>query len=322
MESEQALNFKNFEIWTHELTKVYGRGNKSVKAVKGINFGMNPGIHGFLGPNGAGKTSTINMLIGAISITKGEAKIRGKEAGSVEARKLIGFLPQDPAFYDYMIGEDYLIFKAQLSGMHKKEAKEKASKLLKYFEMDAAKARKIGKYSGGEKQKIGLAASFIHNPEILILDEPTANLDPIGRGNLIKLIKELSKDMSIFVSSHVLSEIEQMCDIVTIINKGEIIITDSIKNIKNIYSKTTNLHILDTSSNEKIIQDIEKLDYISRVWIDDKEKRIYIDSEDTEKLQEIIPTLLVKNRVLLKSFYQPESSLQDIFIELMKEDDS
>jgi len=113
---------ENFEIFTHDLSKTYGRGEKAVKAVRKINLRIEPGIHGFLGPNGAGKTSTINMLVGAISISNGKAKIRGKSVGSVKTRRLIGFLPQDPAFYKRMSGIQYLIFMAQLNGIKKKRS--------------------------------------------------------------------------------------------------------------------------------------------------------------------------------------------------------
>ncbi len=118
------------EIWSHKLTKIYGRGETSVKAVNKIDISMDPGVHGFLGPNGAGKTSTINMLIGAISITEGKANVKGEVAGSVRARRIIGFLPQDPAFYDNMSGEQYLNYVGELSGLRRGKAKKKT---LEYF---------------------------------------------------------------------------------------------------------------------------------------------------------------------------------------------
>ena len=118
------------EIWTQELTKIYDRGVNSVKAVDRIDITMESGVHGFLGPNGAGKTSTINMLIGAISITEGKAKIKGLYAGSVNARKIIGFLPQNPSFYDTMTGEQYLKFVGELSGLKRRGTQEKALELM------------------------------------------------------------------------------------------------------------------------------------------------------------------------------------------------
>ena len=308
------------EIWTHKLTKIYDRGENRLKAVDRVDISMEPGVHGFLGPNGAGKTSTINMLIGAISITSGKAKIKGKEAGSIEARRLIGFLPQDPAFYSNMTGEQYLRYVGELSGLRVRVAKEKTLELLKNLELIEARDRKIKKYSEGMKQRIGIAAALIHEPELLILDEPTSNLDPIGRTNIIKDIKQLSKQISVFVSSHILSEIEQMCNIVTIINKGKILITDTIKNIKKMHSlkNAGNITILNTSLNDKIIQQLRGKEFIVNVWIDEKDNKIHIISKDIEMLQKAIPKLVIENDAILRELYQPESSLQDIFIEMME----
>ncbi|TKJ16861.1 MAG: hypothetical protein CEE43_19195, partial [Promethearchaeota archaeon Loki_b32] len=143
------------EIWTHKLTKIYGRGEESLKAVNKIDISTKSGVHGFLGPNGAGKTSTINMLIGAISITNGKARIKGEDAGSIRARRIIGFLPQDPAFYDTMTGEQYLIYIGELSGLRRHDAKYKTLELLENLELLEARDREIGKYSEGMKQRIG-----------------------------------------------------------------------------------------------------------------------------------------------------------------------
>jgi ABC-2 type transport system ATP-binding protein len=309
------------EIWTQELTKIYDRGENRVKAVDKIDIQMEPGIHGFLGPNGAGKTSTINMLIGAISITEGKAKIKGEIAGSVKARKLIGFLPQDPSFYNAMTGEQYLKFVGELSGLKRRHVKEKALELLGNLELLEARDRKIEKYSEGMKQRIGIAAALIHDPELLIMDEPTSNLDPIGRANIIKDIKNLSKKMSVFVSSHILSEVEQMCEKVTIINKGKIVLTDTIKNIKKMHSikGSQNIVILDTSSNEKIIQQLKEKEYLSNAWIDDLDNKIHLVSTDIEMLQKAIPKMIIENNIILREFHQLESSLQDIFIEIIED---
>ena len=310
------------EIWAHKLTKIYGRGEESVKAVNKIDISTKSGVHGFLGPNGAGKTSTINMLIGAISITNGNARIKGEDSGSIRARRIIGFLPQDPAFYDTMTGEQYLIYIGELSGLRRHESKYKTLELLANLELLEARDRQIGKYSEGMKQRIGIAAALIHEPELLILDEPTSNLDPIGRAHIIKNIKELSKKVSVFVSSHILSEIEQMCEIVTMINKGKIVLTDTIKNIKKMHSIKSggNIVILDTNSNEKIIQRLKGKDFITNIWMDENDNKIYMIPKDIESLQKSIPKIIIDNNVILKEFYQPETSLQDIFIEIMEDE--
>ncbi|MFW9895394.1 MAG: ATP-binding cassette domain-containing protein, partial [Candidatus Thorarchaeota archaeon] len=232
------------------------------------------------------------------------------------------FLPQDPSFYDKMTGEQYLLFVGELSGLKRKYVKEKVKELLGNLELLEARHRKIEKYSEGMKQRLGIAAALIHDPELLIMDEPTSNLDPIGRANIIKDIKELSKKMSVFVSSHILSEVEQMCEKVTIINKGKIILTDTIKNIKKIHSNkgTQNIIILDTSSNEKLIPLLKERDYITDAWIDESDNKIHMTSKDIEMLQKAIPKIIIENDVILRAFHQLESSLQDIFIDIIEDE--
>jgi len=150
---------------------------------------------------------------------------------------------------------------------------------------------------------------------VLILDEPTANLDPIGRADVVKKIKELSNRVSVFVSSHILSEIEQMCEDVTMIDNGKIVISDSISNIKK--SFISNLYILDTNMNKKFVSQLEDKKYILKARIDDIDGKIHIIPKDAEKLREILPQMLLENKAKLYSFYQPELSLQDIFMEIM-----
>lgn len=321
MKSNQQDNIEDYYIWTNKLTKVYGTGRKKILAVDGIDFSMKSGVHGFLGPNGAGKTSTINMLIGGISITEGDAFLKGKKAGTKKARKSLGFLPQEPAFYEKLSGLEYLIFLAGLNSIPKNIAKQKALNLLKFFDLIEEKDRKIKTYSMGMKQKIGLAAGLIHSPRLLILDEPTSNLDPLVRKKIIDYVRKISKDMSIFISSHVLSEVEQMCDRVTIINKGKIILTDTVQNVKKLFSSSTNLYIIDTNSNETFLSMIKGLEMITNAWIDEKEKKVYINTNDVNQFQKEIPKLIIEKELILKSFYQPESSLQDVFLEIINKDE-
>lgn len=304
------------EIFTKMLTKIYKTRSQKIIAVDHIDLNIEPGIHGFLGPNGAGKTSTVNMLMGVSSITEGEAFIRGKKAGSIVVRREIGFLPQDPVFYGNMTAHEYLLYAARLFGLSKANAKKKTKELLEYFELAEDKSKPISKLSGGMKQKVGLASILIHDPKLLILDEPTTNLDPLGRKKIIDYVRSLGKDKSIFVSSHILSEIEQMCDKVTIIDKGKIILTDTIENIKKMDSKARNLFILDTSSNSLILDELKKSEGVLKVWISEEDNKIHIIHKQKEKLQELISKLLTQNNVIIRNFYEPESSLQDIFIDL------
>ncbi len=313
----QERKFQDYEIWSHDLTKIYEKRNKAFEAVSKINLNIKPGIHGFLGPNGAGKTTTLNMLVGALSITEGEAKIRGKDAGSIEARRLIGYLPQDPILYKRKTAEQYLVYMGRLGGLNKHEAKEKAQELLHYFNLLNERNKKLKKFSGGMKQKVALAGAIIHNPKLLILDEPTTNLDPVGRSAIIEKIKELSKTMSVFISSHILSEIEEICDSITILNQGKIILTDSLANIKKMY--IGNVFVLHTNMNSTIIEKLKVKDFILNAWMDDVSGKIHIIAKDSEQLQELIKEILLDPKAKIFTFDQPELSLQQIFMRLISE---
>ena len=316
-EEPKVISSDKVEISSENLTKIYGRGVRSLVAVNEINLRVESGVHGFLGPNGAGKTTTINMLIGAISISKGKASIRDLKAGTIKSRRIIGFLPQDPAFYKTMTGLQYLMYMAQLNGLMKHEARQKINDLLVTLELVDAQNRKIGKYSGGMKQRLGIAAALVHEPEILILDEPTANLDPIGRSKIIEKIKALSHKMSVFVSSHILSEIEQMCEKVTMINKGKIIMSDTIKNIKDMYTASENEFVLDTTANNRVLMVLKNKECVSRAWIDNNDNKVRVVPSNNKEFQEIIPMIMAESNTTLKGFFQKETTLQDIFIDLM-----
>lgn len=313
---------EDYEIWTQDLTKIYNKRSKQTKAVDCINLRVEPGVHGFLGPNGAGKTTTINMLMGAISITGGEAYISGVKAGSIKARRRIGFLPQDPIFYGNMTAREYLLYAARLFGLKKRDAENKTGELLEYFDLFDEKKKILSKFSGGMKQKIGLASALIHDPKLLILDEPTTNLDPIGRKKIVEYVKKLAQDKSIFVSSHVLSEIEQMCKKVTIINNGKILLMDTIENVKKTHSLSKDIFILDTNANQTVLRVLEESDGVIKAWISEDDNKIRVIHKEEVKLQEIISNLIAREKILIKSFHQPEASLQEVFINLMKNGDA
>jgi ABC-2 type transport system ATP-binding protein len=313
---------EEYEIWTKNLTKVYDKRSKQTRAVDSINLRVEPGVHGFLGPNGAGKTTTINMLMGAISITGGEAYIRGAKAGSVQTRRIMGFLPQDPIFYGNMTAYEYLLYTARLFGLKKSDANIKIGELLEYFKLSDEKKKTISEFSGGMKQKVGLASTLVHDPKLLILDEPTTNLDPIGRKKIVEYVKKLAQDKSIFVSSHVLSEIEQMCEKVTIINNGKIVLMDTIENVKKTYSLSRDIFILDTNANQTVLHILEESDGVIKAWISEDDSKIRVVHKEEVKLQEIISNLIAREKIIIKSFHQPEASLQEVFINLMKNGDA
>jgi ABC-2 type transport system ATP-binding protein len=201
-------------IETNGLTKSFG----TFTAVDGIDLRVEQGtINGFIGPNGAGKTTTMKVLIGALHPNGGSGKIKGHPLGSMEAKKLLGFSPEHPKFYEEMTGHDYLVYMGMICGMNRHEAYNRGMELLKWLDIAGFSDKKIHGYSAGMRQKLSLAQSLIHEPEILILDEPTANLDPAGRLSIIKKLKELCQEnnTTVFISSHVLGELEKLVTDVT-----------------------------------------------------------------------------------------------------------
>ncbi|MFH1848951.1 MAG: ABC transporter ATP-binding protein [archaeon] len=290
------------------LTKQFGK----ILAVNNISLKVQKGtIHGFLGPNGAGKTTTIKMLVGALHPTSGHAYINGLDIGTVDAKKVFGYLPEHPQFYDMTV-IDYLVYIGRLCGT---DAAERAEQLLSWLDLADAKHRKIDGFSAGMKQKLGLIQALIHDPELLILDEPTANLDPIGRSHLIDKIKILAKKgKTIFISSHILSEIEKMADFVTIIDQGVIKAESDIGSLRRHFEG--NHYVLKTDRNSGILEFLKKKKYVKKAWIEDE--KINLLAGDVKMLRADIPKILIRYNASLENFSQVQMSLENIFMKLVE----
>ncbi len=211
------------EIVEIEKTFPGKRGNK-VNALKGLSLTVDRGeVFGFLGPNGAGKTTTIKILMGLIRPSAGQARIMGHDAGSHLGRKQVGYLPENPAYYDYLTASEYLLFVARTFGMNKGQVGEKIEELLKLLELWDARDRALRGYSKGMVQRLGLAQALIHDPDVYVLDEPMSGLDPLGRALIKKIILDLrAKGKCVFFSTHITSDVEAVCDRVGIVLQGSL----------------------------------------------------------------------------------------------------
>jgi len=223
-----------FAIDVQQLSKTFiGKKRQTVTALKGLDLQVARGeVFGFLGPNGAGKSTTIKCLMGLIKATNGSATIMGEPAGTVASRTNVGYLPENPAFYDYFTAEEYLLFVGRIFKMPEPLLARRTEESLKLLELWEARKRPIRSYSKGMVQRVGLAQVLIHDPSVYILDEPMSGLDPIGRALVKNIILDLKKrGKSVFFSTHITNDVEKVCDRVGILLHGELKMVERVDTI-------------------------------------------------------------------------------------------
>lgn len=221
-------------IEINALCKKYkGKKGLLVNALDALTLTVGKGeVFGFLGPNGAGKSTTIKCLTGLIKPTSGSASINGILIENSAARQDVGYLPENPAFYDYLSAEEYLRFVGNIFAVPTAQLTRKIEELLKLLKLWDARHRPIRSYSKGMVQRVGLAQALVHDPAICILDEPMSGLDPIGRALVKEMIIELKKQgKSVFFSTHIISDVEKVCDRVGVVSKGQLVLVDEVENI-------------------------------------------------------------------------------------------
>ncbi len=309
-------------IRTVNLTKTYN----GVSALKNLNLTVKKhSIFGFLGPNGAGKSTTIKLLIGLIQPTAGSGEIFGYDIKneSLKIRARIGYLPQEPSFYDHLSAREVLEFTARFffSGP-KKEIKKRVSEKLELVSLLDKADRPIKGYSTGEKRRLGIAQATINFPDLLILDEPAASLDPIGRQNVLKIMSKLREHTTIFFSTHILDDVQKISDTVAILNKGQLIAQGPIKDIlKNKEDKSIfNVKVQGDISQVKRRLILQK--WISNVNItqlsDNSNYQLEITVSDDEFAQKNLIRELMNLNLIICEFQRQEFELEDIFMKLVE----
>ncbi len=302
-------------IQVKNLTKIYGEQ----KAIDSISFEIKTGeIVGFVGPNGAGKSTTMKILTGFIPQTSGEAMINDIDLieNSLEIRKNIGYLPEHNPLYLEMYVKEYLEF---VAGIYKLGSKTKSriEEIIEKTGLTAEQNKKIGALSKGYRQRVGLAQALIHDPAILILDEPTSGLDPNQIIEIRNLISEVGKEKTVMLSTHIMQEVEAICDRIIIINKGKIVADDSIESIYS-HSKDQLVTIVVEFDKEVNQGEIEKIDLVDKVAkIDDK--NWLIQSSSQEDIRQNIFTFAVDSGLAVLSMQKKEKSLEEVFQELTKQ---
>ena len=207
------------ELKIDRLTKQY----ENKIAVDRMSFSLEKGVTGLLGANGAGKTTLMRMMVGLLSPTSGEIAYDGIPVKSEEFRNVLGYLPQDFGYYPEFSGKEFLMYFCALKGLDKKAAKARTAELLKLVGLEDVAGKKVKKYSGGMKQRLGIAQALINRPEVLVLDEPTAGLDPKERVRFRELIEKIGKEAIVLLSTHIVSDVENIADRIIMMNSGQIV---------------------------------------------------------------------------------------------------
>ncbi|GAB4282226.1 MAG: ATP-binding cassette domain-containing protein [Marinilabiliales bacterium] len=307
------------DILVENITKSYGQQ----KAVDNISFSVKTGeVLGFLGPNGAGKTTTMKIITCFMAPDSGNVFIDGKSIleNNEYAKKHIGYLPESNPLYTDMPVIDYLRFVAEIQGIEKNRISEKIAEMVKKCGLEGEKHKKIGELSKGYQQRVGLAQALIHDPEILILDEPTTGLDPNQIIEIRDLIKKLGREKTVILSSHILAEVEATCDRILIINKGKIVADGTADNLRKQASGNEVLKVgIEGAEKQKIFTELQNIDSIGIVdFASDKENLFEVQSRPEMSSTKAIFDLCVKNGWYLTQLTPIETKLEDIFRELTK----
>lgn len=298
-------------VTVQDLTKAYNNTN----VVENLSFSLQEGkCVALLGPNGAGKTTTLKMLAGFIQPTSGTITF-DVQSLSDDFRNYVGYLPQFPVFYRWMTGYEFLVYVGELANLSKKEASEKADELLELVNLKDFKKMRISKYSGGMKQRLGIAQALIHSPKLIILDEPVSALDPIGRREVLNLMRELKKDATILFSTHILNDAEEVSDEIILLNKGKIIEKGNLSEL-NAADDTVTIHLAFSEEPKFVIERLKEIDSVLSVTNEKGEYQITAQQLNTARTQ--ILQLVQKEKWPLSKFEIAKTSLEDFFIKAVK----
>ena len=293
-------------IHVEQLLKTYG----TQRAVNGISFSVNRGeIVGFLGPNGAGKSTTMKILTGYLKQDSGSARVVGIDVSRnpLDVKKRIGYLPESNPLYLDMYIREYLSFKAELHGLSDK--KSAVSRVISTVGLTPESKKRIGQLSKGYRQRVGLAAALIHDPEVLILDEPTSGLDPNQIVEIREVIRQQGTDKTVLFSSHILQEVEAICDRVIIIHKGELVADDTLSNLR---STSRESHVLTVQFNEPVsIEILQPIEQVSE-W-KQRGPVVEIRTSQPESVRKQLMELALKNDLSIVSLQSERRSLEEVF---------
>ena len=309
-------------IEVKHLTKRYGNH----VAVNDLNFTIDKGkVYGFLGPNGAGKSTTMNIITGCLGATEGEVLIDGHSIAEepMQAKRLIGYLPEQPPVYMDMTPAEYLDFVARAKGIPAKERAQQIETVTEKTRIQDVRNRLIRNLSKGYRQRVGIAQALLGRPEIIILDEPTVGLDPAQIIEIRELIRELGKEHTLVLSSHILSEVQAVCDAIMIISKGRLVASDTSENLTALFAGTVTLN-LDVRATEdaarKVLDTVPGIEDMALSAGEPGITHVQLKPEEDQDIRETLFFAFAKAGLPILSMMQNHASLEDVFLELTQDD--
>ena len=308
-------------IEVKNVTKKYGKA----VAVEDISFTINDGeIVGLLGPNGAGKSTTMNILTGYIEQTSGDVTIEGYNTlkKPKKAKRQIGYMPEGVPLYTDLTVKEFVTYMAELKQINRKERKEKVQKVIEQTGLKDVENKLTKNLSRGYKQRVSMAGALVGEPKILILDEPTVGLDPKQITEIRNLIKELGKTHTVILSSHILSEVSQICNKVIIINKGKIVAIDTPENLENKVSNNNCVYVTGDDTENKIDKIRDQIKEIKDIKLvqenEDKTKEYLIEADKNIDLRKKIFSEFAKENITIFEMKKADTTLEDAFIKLIE----
>ena len=307
-------------IKVENVTKKYG----NFTAVNNISFDIKEGeIVGFLGKNGAGKTTTMNMITGYIEPTEGKIEIDGYDMNKKpkKAKKQIGYMPEGVPIYNDLTVKEFVDYMADLKGVKRQEKKEEVRRVIEETGLKDVQNTLNRHLSRGYKQRVSMAGALVGNPKVLILDEPTVGLDPQQVKQIRDLIKSLRKDHTVLLSSHILSEVSQICEKVIIIDKGNLLAIDTPGNLENEVSNKNILTVTVEDNDDKIDDVIDKIDNIKKIKLigrnSDGTKQYTIFAKEDKDIRKEVSEKFAKNGITILELKKTEATLEDAFLQLI-----
>jgi len=298
-----------------DLSKWYGQ----VIGVNDITLSINSGVTGLLGPNGAGKSTLLKLMVGLLKPSRGSITVLGESVwNNPDLSRRIGYCPEQDAFYDDMTGFQFVVNLARLNGYSRREAEQRALRVIEIVDLLENKGRKIGAYSKGMRQRIKLAQSLVHDPELLFLDEPSSGLDPVGRREVLETILRLKGETTVFMSTHILSDVERVCDIVGIIDQGRLITESPMEQLREQFAHSV-FELEFEEEADSFLDSLRPLSWVSKVekepGDDAAPLRVVVHDVTTAKRE--LPKIVAESGFTLLRYELTLPSLEDVFVELV-----